>query len=172
MLLMFYVKKDKWGILMKNNRKKSMPADKEVLFKSILEEVRKGSRFDLSDNYIQHGNTSVKKHCVNVAYTAFYMSYKMGVRVDERQLIRGALLHDYFLYDWHEKSIKNSIHGYTHGSTALKEAKKDFDLSLVEQDMIKHHMFPLTPKPPKSIEGIMLCIADKVCAIKETINRK
>lgn len=153
-------------------RKKQLPADKMELFKRVYHEVRKDSRFDKNEEFIQHGKTTVKIHCINVAHTALYMSTVLRLKVDEEQLIRGALLHDYFMYDWHEKSLKNSIHGYTHGGTALSEAKKDFKLSAVERDMIKHHMFPLTPHPPRSQEGIILCIADKLCATNETINRR
>lgn len=141
-------------------------------FKKILDEVKENSRFELSDNFIQHGSTTVKKHCIDVAHTAYYISLKLKIKVKSDELIRGALLHDYFLYDWHEVCWKNSIHGYTHPSIALKEASKDFELTDTERDMIKHHMFPLTPMPPKTKEGILLCLADKICAIRETFEGK
>lgn len=153
-------------------KKRQLPRDKRDRFFSVLTEIRKNSRFDESTNYIQHGKTSVKEHSINVAHTAYYLSHKLNIKVKENELIRGALLHDYFLYDWHDKSLKNSIHGYTHPGKALKEAEKDFDLSYIEKDMIKHHMFPLTIFPPKTKEGVILCIADKLCAIKETIHRR
>lgn len=153
-------------------KKKQLPKLKKEKFLKILEETRKNSRFDESINYIQHGKTTVREHSINVAHTAYYISHKLNIKVRENELIRGALLHDYFLYDWHDKSLKNSIHGYTHPGNALKEAEKDFVLSNIERDMIKHHMFPLTITPPKTKEGILLCIADKLCAIKETIDRK
>lgn len=152
--------------------KKQLPKVKREKFLEILDETRKNSRFDESVNYIQHGKTTVREHSINVAHTAYYMSHKLNLKVKEKELIRGALLHDYFLYDWHDKSLKNSIHGYTHPGSALKEAEKDFELSNTERDMIKHHMFPLTIMPPKTKEGVLLCIADKLCAIKETIDRR
>lgn len=156
----------------KNRKRKELPIIQREKFLGILNDIRQNSRFDESVNYIQHGKTTVKEHSINVAHTAYYMSYKLKLNIKEKELIRGALLHDYFLYDWHEKSLKNSIHGYTHPSNALKEAEKDFDLSDVERDMIKHHMFPLTITPPRTKEGVILCIADKLCAIKETIDRR
>lgn len=152
-------------------KKKHLPAKKMQQFMNVLDETRKSSRFDESVNYIQHGKTTVREHCINVAHTAYYITHKLKLNVNEKELIRGALLHDYFLYDWHDKSLKNSIHGYTHPGFALKEAEKDFDLSDIERDMIKHHMFPLTITPPKTKEGVILCIADKLCAIKETVHR-
>lgn len=156
----------------KAKQRKTLPPEKLENFYRILNETRRNSRFDESRNYIQHGSTSVRKHCIMVAYTAYYLSYKFKVDINEDELVKGALLHDYFLYDWHEKSWANSIHGYTHPGKALKEAKKDFYLSAVERDMIKHHMFPLTPTPPSSKEGALLCVADKLCAIRETLEGK
>lgn len=152
--------------------KRQLPKLKKDKFNNILSDIRSSSRFDESVNYIQHGKTSVREHSINVAHTAYYMSHKLNIKVKEDELIRGALLHDYFLYDWHDKSLRNSIHGYLHPGFALKEAEKDFDLTFVERDMIKHHMFPLTITPPKTKEGVLLCVADKLCAIKETIHRR
>ena len=148
---------------------KKLPAKKEQKFRDILKETRENSRFDQNDQYIQHGTTTVKTHCINVAQTAYFMSHRLHIKVHERDLIRGALLHDYFLYDWHDKCIKNSIHGFTHPGKALKEASKDFELTKIEKDMIRSHMFPLTVRPPKYREGVLLCIADKLCALQETI---
>ena len=146
-----------------------LPEDKEQLFWKVFKETYNGPRYKDNKKYMMHGTTSVMDHCVNVAYTAYYRSYKLGFEVKEAELIRGALLHDYFLYDWHEKSWANSIHGYTHPGKALKNAKMDYYLSATERDMIKHHMFPLTPRFPRSREGKILCAADKLCAMKETV---
>ena len=151
---------------------KKLPPHLHVKFMKVLSEVRKDSRFNTTNEFIQHGKTTVMMHCINVAYTAYYIVYKLKLKVDEEELVRGALLHDYFLYDWHEKTLENSIHGFTHPMKALRQAKKDFSLTAIERDMILHHMFPLTPKPPKSKEGKILCLADKLCATHETIRRK
>ena len=53
------------------------------------------------DKYIQHGTTSTLDHCIAVAYVSFAMAKKLNIHCDYNSLIRGALLHDYFLYDWH-----------------------------------------------------------------------
>ncbi len=148
---------------------KSLPLEKQRLFKKVLKEVRENSRFDLMDNFMQHGDTTVRTHCLHVAQTAFYLAVRFRLKVDEEALIRGALLHDYFLYDWHEQSLANTIHGYTHPGYALHEAEKDFELTETERDMIIHHMFPLTLVPPFTPEGWILVIADKICALGETI---
>ncbi len=123
-------------------------------------------------NYIQHGTTSVFEHAVSVAkYSLIYaiaIERAFGKKVDRRSLVRGALLHDYFLYDWHEKTKGHHLHGFTHPKTAHDNASRDFDLNDREKDIIKKHMFPLTPIPPRYLESFIVCIADKWCAICET----
>ena len=150
---------------------RSLPKEKQELFRKVLKSVRENpnSRFDLMDNFMQHGDTTVRTHCLHVAQTAFYLAVKFKLKVDEEALIRGSLLHDYFLYDWHELSLANTIHGYTHPGFSLSEASKDFELTETEKDMIIHHMFPLTLVPPFTPEGWILMIADKICALGETI---
>lgn len=147
---------------------KLAPED-EKEFRCILTEVCKNSRMLKESKFIQHGTTSVFRHSVAVAYVSFWMVRQMKLSVDEASLIRGALLHDYFLYDWHEKDDSHKWHGFYHAEKALKNAMEDFDLNKVEKDMIRRHMFPLNLRPPKYKESRILCGADKVCSSKETV---
>ena len=78
---------------------------------------------------------------------------------------RGALLHDYFLYDWH--LTHERWHGFRHPYIALSNASRDFDLTAREKNIIVRHMFPLTPIPPKYRESLLVSTADKICALKE-----
>ena len=125
-----------------------------------------------SKNYIQHGNTSIYEHSFSTALMCLLISRGLRLIVDERVLVRGALLHDYFLYDWHVKEPDHNWHGFTHPDRALKNSKRDFSISEVEADMIARHMFPLTLKPPFYKESGILCGADKVCSIREILHRK
>lgn len=149
-------------------RVRLMPED-EAVFRSMLTEICRNSRMLESVRYMQHGTTSVFRHSVSVAYVSFWLARRLSVNVDERSLIRGALLHDYFLYDWHEKDASHKWHGFFHAGCALRNAMEDFELSEIEQDMIRHHMFPLNPGPPRSREAWLLCLADKICSTGETI---
>ena len=83
-------------------------------------------------------------------------------------LVIGALLHDYFLYDWHDGEGRH-LHGFTHPECAYKNAEKDYTLSPRVKNIIVRHMFPLTPIPPTCTEAWIVCIADKICAIEETL---
>ena len=78
-------------------------------------------------------------------------------------------MHDYFLYDWHKKDDGHRWHGFRHGKTAARNAKRDYRLNRLEEYIIARHMFPLTVLPPKSKEGWMVCLADKWCAAEETV---
>lgn len=120
-------------------------------------------------HFLQHGSVSVYEHSIRVAVMCVSIAAFLSIRVDLRSLVRGALLHDYFLYDWHEKDGGHRLHGFFHAGRALENARRDFGVNPVEQNMIKAHMFPLNPVLPRYRESIILCVADKLCSIKETL---
>lgn len=151
--------------------------NKEVLrkqndeyFIEILKEVCNTTRLLESRNHIQHGDTTVFEHVVVVAYTSMRIAELLHLKLDRRELIRGALLHDYFLYDWHNQDTPHKLHGFTHPSKALKNALMDTNLTSIEMDIIRKHMFPMTITPPVYKESFIVCIADKICATFETLN--
>jgi len=37
----------------------------------------------------------------------------------------------------------------------------------MQQDMIKHHMFPITIMPPRTVAGWLLCFYDKLAAVND-----
>ena len=128
--------------------------EQEKYFYDTLEELCKQSRLLESHRYMQHGDTSVFRHSVSVAYFSYYLALKMNAPVDIHSLVRGALLHDYFLYDWHEKDASHKWHGFHHAKKACENAARDIpDLNEIEKDMIKCHMFPLNIVPPKYMEA-------------------
>ena len=75
-----------------------------------------------------------------------------------RSLVRGALLHDYFLYDWHIPDESHKWHGVTHAGDALKNARRDFELNEIEQDMISK-AYVSAESSPAEISGEL----DSVC---------
>ncbi|MDO5396459.1 MAG: HD domain-containing protein [bacterium] len=138
----------------------------------ILERLAENPHMEEMDRYIQHGDTSCLLHTVAVAYYSMKLAEKLRIPVHKRELIRGALLHDYFLYDWHDGKPERKIHGFTHPATAARNADRDFKLKRLEMDIIQRHMFPLTPKPPASREAWLVCLVDKGCSLYETFGRK
>lgn len=137
-----------------------------------LQVFYENSRIGSASQYIQHGDTSCLMHMIAVAYysdkTAEFLRLK---RIHRHELIVGALLHDYFLYDWHDGRKERRIHGFTHPGIAFKNADEDFDLSDIAADIIKKHMFPLTIIPPVYIESWIVCLVDKICSVYEAFVR-
>lgn len=148
------------------------PREYLELFYRVYVEVCEKSRFEESKEYIQHGDTSVYEHSINVAYSAMCMAIRMGRTGHLKELVRGALLHDYFLYDWHEKNAGHRLHGFYHPGKALKNARQHFEMTRREQVIIKRHMFPLTPVPPVYTEAYLVCFADKICSVQETLRAR
>ncbi len=129
------------------------------------------TRFQQNRTYFQHGNTTLYRHCVSVAYVSCIIAARLGNHVNIHDLVRGALLHDYFLYDWHKKDDSHRLHGFRHPKKALQNALEDFSLSEKERDIIVHHMFPLTIAPPACREAWIVTLADKWCSTLETLHR-
>ena len=124
-----------------------------------LRYLENAGRLNETKNYIQHGSISVYAHCVNVA--------RMSVRIAKWFPIQ-VNMDDYFLYDWHDGKGRH-FHGFTHPECAFRNAERDYTLSPRVKNIIIRHMFPLTPVPPTCTEAWIVCIADKICAIEETL---
>jgi len=151
---------------------------KEKLIK-IMKEIREAAsdiltspNFLSSDNNIQHGNISVMKHSKKVACASLALCRALRIKADERAIMRGALLHDYFLYDWHTPEYGGfwNLHGFYHPGRALKNAEKEYALSDRERDIIRKHMWPLTIVPPRYKEAWIVTVADKYISTTESIH--
>ncbi|MDO4987364.1 MAG: HD domain-containing protein [Candidatus Saccharibacteria bacterium] len=123
-------------------------------------------------DFIQHGKTNTYDHSVGVAKTAVWVARVLRLRVDYDSLVRGCLLHDYYLYDWHHPGKEHRLHAFKHGKTAGKNAEKDFGLNFIERNMIRSHMFPLSSVVPIYKESFLVGLADKYCTVKEIFRRK
>ena len=141
------------------------------IIKREAPDILASENFEKIREYIQHGNMTINSHCINVAKCSILLNRKLRVGCVERDLIRGALLHDYFLYDWHDDEHKQlfRLHGFFHPRIALVNASKEYSLTLREQDIIKKHMWPLTVVPPMCREAWVVTTADKWCSFLETV---
>ncbi|MBQ6380145.1 MAG: HD domain-containing protein [Clostridia bacterium] len=123
------------------------------------------------DNYIQHGDITTLEHVIAVSYTAFILAKRWNA--DVRTTVRAAMLHDLYLYDWHIKDPATRpplTHGFTHPAKAAENAAKYFEPSAKELKIIRSHMWPLTLfHCPTSKEALIVTLADKYCAMNETL---
>lgn len=154
---------------MKKNKKQRVDLD---FFSNIFENLCKTTRLLQTRAYTHHFGTSLLRHSVNVAYVSLFLSSLFKMKVDKEQLVKGALLHDYYLYDCHDKSESLKKHHLRqHPSKALIAAREDIFLTKKEEDIILKHMFPITLfSLPRSKESALVCISDKVCAIYECVS--
>lgn len=143
----------------------------EDVLKKYAEDILNSENFKSTKLYIQHGNMSVQEHCINVAKMSLMIRDKLGIQCNIRDLVRGALLHDYFLYDWHKTDTieTHRLHGFFHPGRALRNAKKEYRLTKRQADIIKKHMWPLTVVPPMCREAWIVTTADKYCSLMETL---
>ena len=141
-------------------------------FVKIAREILHSGRYPEMKKYYSHSDITVYTHCIKVAFAAYSFAVKHGIRCDRKALVRGALLHDYYLYDWHDPNKGFRWHGFKHHRFALQNAEKDFPLLKRERKIIHSHMFPLTFWcVPTCREAWLVSIADKIVATEETLRK-
>lgn len=120
--------------------------------------------------YIQHGCVTTYEHCMRVAAISFWLNRRLNLGCDEVSLVRGAFLHDFYLYDWHEPYPEAGLHGFSHPAIALANAEQRYTLNDRERNVIRSHMWPLTLlTPPRCREAAVVCVADKMSSATETL---
>ena len=138
-----------------------------VLIEKFGKEILKSKNMQREKRFIQHANVSTYDHSLHVAEMSLTLAHLFRFKLDEESLVRGALLHDFFLYDWHDKTAMPKAHAYLHPLIAYDNAKKEFKLNIIEKNIIQSHMFPIGIVMPKYRESWMVVMADKICTVNE-----
>ncbi|MCI1984562.1 MAG: HD domain-containing protein [Bifidobacteriaceae bacterium] len=153
-----------------------MRAKKSVAIRRAIDdygsEILANPHMEIERHSLQHGTVTTYDHSLRVARLSVRIAlfFHVWAHVDRSSLVRAALLHDYFLYDWHDSEPWHRLHGFRHGGFAVRNAQRDFELTAIESNAIARHMFPLTPIPPKYLEGVIVSVADKISATQETLS--
>ena len=105
----------------------------QKLLETYAGDILHSKGMDMEKRFFQHGTVTVFDHSVAVALTCLQLAALLRLRTDTRSLVRGALLHDYFLYDWHIKEKGRPLHGTHHARRAMKNAERDFGLNKMFQ---------------------------------------
>lgn len=137
---------------------------------TILSDLTKTAEARSMRRYVQHGSVSTYDHCIRVAQMSYLINRRLHIHSDERSLVRGAFLHDFYLYDWHDHLESTRWHGFRHPAKALANAERCFSVNPIERNIIITHMWPLTLRAvPRCREAVIVCVADKLCGLQETL---
>ncbi len=119
-----------------------------------------------------HRGSNCYLHSFKVAKKAIKKSQNRK-DVNLEVVLLGAILHDYYLYDWRKDRSKLKKHAKNHPNIAIENAVKDFNISEEVKKVIKSHMWPLNIKDyPKSKEAKIVSISDKAVTIGESLTSK
>lgn len=138
-------------------------------FKEIVKDIISNPNVRALRDKVQHKSHSRFYHCLRVSYHTYSICKKRNL--DYVSAARGALLHDFYYYDWRNKNVEGQkrFHAFRHPKIALRNANDLFDLNDIEKDIIVKHMWPLTVKLPKYKETYIVTAVDKYCATKELL---
>lgn len=137
-------------------------------FNNIARPLLEDPRLKMLAGYNHHRGKTRLDHVKEVAWLSFLWGKRFSL--DCNAIIRGALLHDLFYYDWLREGPR--LHGLRHPDIALKNAMKLTTLTKKEIDIIKRHMWPITVIPPIYKESFLVCIIDTFCSTRDYISSK
>ncbi len=138
--------------------------DKEYM--NIVSDIIEHSEFEKTKEIVHHGLNRFD-HCLRVSYYSYKVSKLL--KLDYKESARAGLLHDFFFVNNNDVDASTRIDVLiNHPKYALNNAKRYFDLSLKEENIISSHMFPVSLKVPRYMESWIVDIVDNVVAIFES----
>ena len=148
--------------------------DQELsLFQDYVAEIAAQPEIQPMKETPQHKGGTSFEHCVNVAFMSYRLAKKLGWNADLKSLARGAMLHDFYLYDTETMPYSDYRHSLLHPKLSLKNAENVYTLNDVERNIILSHMWPIPGAPlPRSREAWLVNAADTLCAWQEMRKRK
>ena len=139
----------------------------EKAYREALDEMLRNPELQKMKQYYQHGGNTYA-HSVQVAEAALKLARILPFHVKEKDLARGAMLHDFYLYGTNDMTFTAYQHGTRHPRISYENASRHFDLTDTEKDIILSHMWPLNfTRPPRCRESVVVTLADKYCATRE-----
>lgn len=144
-------------------------------FSQHVKDILRHPEFQQLNQFPHHRPLTTYDHSIHVAYLSYRWAVRLApfLRIDVRSATRAALLHDFYLYDWHQPRPEGQKwHGFHHPTIACQNAKNHFALNKKEQHIILCHMWPLTlHRVPQSREAWLVMLADKWVSMDEFKNK-
>ena len=132
-------------------------------FSRIIEPLLLQPEVAMLSGFRHHRMITRLDHSMEVAWLSYLLARRWSL--DCTATVRGALLHDLFLYEWWSEGPR--LHGFRHPRICLENARKITFLSKKEEDIILKHMWPLTFFPPRYMESWIVCFVDTYCTMKD-----
>ena len=132
------------------------------LFFLSIEDLLANKAVQSMSNY-RHHDGSTLEHALVISQASWYLAGAFSL--DKDACARGALLHDFFLYDWRDE--KHPHHATRHAGIALKNAHRYFNLDEMEKDIILTHMWPLSDTFFKYRESVLVSLVDKIGSTRD-----
>ncbi len=137
----------------------------DLQYVNVVKDILYNNEFDKMGDIVHHG-LDRKNHSLRVSYYSYKICRMLGL--DYVSSARAGLLHDFFFENNRNSSlIKRAKTLVMHPKYALKNSEELFYLNDMEKDIIVSHMFPISIKPPKYIEGWIVNVVDDVVAVSE-----
>lgn len=112
---------------------------------------------------IEHHGITRYDHSLRVAYHTYLVTKFLHLNYKEATV--AALLHDFFTDEVEEERSLSKLR--KHPEHAVKNASKYLELSELQEDIIRTHMFPITFTPPKYLESWIVDVVDDFASIYE-----
>ena len=139
-----------------------------IKFDIIAKDIVEKDKFQSLRNDPHHGLTRYD-HVLRVAKNTYRISKVL--RMDYVSATRGALLHDYF-NDEEYQNTKGLKKGSIHPVIALNNARREYYLNGIEENIIVSHMYPLGKTKPNCKESWLVTSVDTFVAIYECLRYK
>jgi uncharacterized protein len=128
-------------------------------------------------NQIHHKVSTVGDHSFYVACASLAMCNildKFGIYTHKKEMVLAALCHDLGIIGRYEKysSPMQTLNEHPIDSVEVSRELLGNDANELTDDIIAHHMWPAKSGMPRSLEGFIITVADKYCAIMETVFMK
>ena len=115
-----------------------------------------------------HRGSNCFIHSFKVTKLAVAKAIKSKKPYNIKDVLVASILHDYYLYDWRKDREMKKKHGRRHPLVSEANARRDFAISDSVSEIIKTHMWPLTPKyRPKNRESKLVNYIDDIIATRE-----
>ena len=141
--------------------------------KKILEfgtDILRSERFQTAKQVKHHKKHTVADHSIRVAECALRMGdalKKKGIKVEDSDLVRGALLHDIGMTEEKVHESVSFVKCFTHPRMGARIAEREYGANKVQRNSIRRHMWPACIIPPLFAAGWIILAADKYCSVKE-----